>query len=223
MPAKLILPFLILWSLTATGQDWFTSISRDDKVSGYVVGIAGDTIRGYIQYDYPIIMQKRIVFLDNRQGTPTTYTPQDIRGYGLDPTYWASIEVTMDTYDGPYVFKRFGILESEPGPLALYRVFEERDKQKERINSEEAEVLYDRIRLLRQGNSLEHLYIKKQEEPALLLTAKPFRKSFAEEMKHLVGDHKELMQQIRDKELKREDIDLIVATYNDWFLSRLRK
>ncbi len=214
---------LLLFSFQGNTQNWFSEIDLGNKNPGYVIGIAGDTIKGYIQYDYPIVMQKRVAFYDNTNGNKAIYQPEDIRGYGIGKTYWASISVRINTYNGIYVFQRFGILESDSGPVTLYRIFEEMDKKKKRINSNEAESLFDKISFYREKQSLDHLYIKKLEKPAEKVMAKSFRKSFPEKMNMYIRDHSVLLEKIKAKDLKLEDIDQIVTEYNNWYSSKFKK
>ena len=59
---KLIIYFLFSYlvvSLQGTAQDWFSKNELGSQVDGYIIGIAGDTIYGSLEYSYPISMQKR--------------------------------------------------------------------------------------------------------------------------------------------------------------------
>ena len=218
-----ILITLILLSIHAFPQDWFTAHDQGENVPGYILGIAGDTIRGSVKYDFPVVMQKRIYF-NPLQGSSdkVEYTPDNIRGYSLDEKLWISTTVIMETYNGQYKFKRFGILESDPGPISLLRIFDEQDKLKKKINSEEAEKMTKNILLSYPENSLNSLYIKKNEGEAELLPGKSFKKSFIPKIRTYVGDHEELMNKNDNKQYQIEDIRKIVAEYNKWFNSKFQ-
>ena len=187
---------------------------------GYILGMAGDTIQGFIKYDYPVIMQKRISFYaEADRSDPVMYSPENIWGYFVAGKKWISTNVIMETYNGPYSFRRFGILESDFGALMLLRIFNEGDKLKKNINSTEAEKELKNIKLNYPDHSLDQLYIKKTDGDAELLTSKAFRKSFLSKMKVYIGDDKELMKKIRNKDYTFKDIYEITPEYNQWYRS----
>lgn len=216
----LILFFAIIIHFT-NAQGWFSAYDRNDRREGYVIGIAGDTISGQIKYDYPVVMQKRVSFFQTlNQQNPILYGPGDIRGYGLEDKRWISTQVIMDTYEGPFQFNRFGIVESITGPISLLRIFEELDKKKKKINSEEAEIYYRNTLYNRNPSSYDHLYIKKNDGPAIPVFTKEFRKTFNEQILKYVGDHKELKEKINNKAWGKRDLEKIVNEYNRWFSSQ---
>jgi hypothetical protein len=214
---------LILVSFNTFPQDWFKEHAQGESVPGYVLGIAGDTIMGSVKYDYPVIMQKRVYFnpLQGSSGMEE-YTPDNIRGYSINEKLWVSTTVVMETYDGQYKFKRFGILESVQGPISLLRVFNEQDKLKKNINSEEAEKMTKGIMLDYPESSLDNLYIKKTDGDAELLSAKSFRKSFIPKIRMYVGDFDDLMKKIETKQYQIKDIRKIVSEYNNWSESKFQ-
>ncbi len=222
MRSFIIIP-LILVSLRTFPQDWFTEHAQGESIPGYVLGIAGDTILGSVKYDYPVVMQKRVYF-NPSQGSAgmEEYTPDNIRGYSINEKLWISATVVIETYDGQYKFKRFGILESDPGPISLLRIFDEQDKLKKKINSEEAEKMTKNILLNYPDNSLRSLYIKKTDGEAELLSAKSFKKTFISKIRTYVGDFDELMKKIEAKEYQIGDIRKIVDEYNAWFESKFQ-
>ena len=128
----------------------------------------------------------------------------------------------MNTYDGNYKFRRFGILESDQGPIKLLRIFNEIDKLKKKINSEQAEKELNNIYLDYPQNSLDQLYIQKVESEAESVQSKDFKKSFIPRMNAYVGDHKALYQKIELKKLTLKNIFAIVSEYNEWFNARLK-
>ena len=183
--------------------------------------MAGDTIKGSIKYDFPIVMQKRIYFNSIQESNNRVeYTPDNLMGYSIDGKSWFSTSVIMETFNGPFKFKRFGILESDPGPVSLLRIFDEQDKLKKKINSAEAEKKSENIMLNYPKNSLDYLYIKKNEGDAELLSSKTFKKSFVSRMRLYVGDYEDLMQKIESKQYQLGDLQKIVAEYNQWFESK---
>jgi hypothetical protein len=200
-------------------QDWFSGFKKGDKLDGYVIGIAGDTIPGLIQFDYPVAMQKQLVFFKSNpaETTPVTYGPAHIRGYGINDKRWLSAQVMMETYDGTYKFARFGLLETIPGPLALLRVFEEADKKKKKLNSDQASKIYKNISYEMDHGSYQDLFIKKYEDPAMAVSSKEFKKSFQKKMLLYVGDHQDLKQMIIDKSWGYKDLEKIVNEYNRWY------
>jgi hypothetical protein len=222
MKFLVIIPLILLY-FNAFPQDWFTVHAQGENIPGYVLGIAGDTIQGSVKYDFPIIMQKRVYF-NPIQGSSgrEEYTPDNIRGYSINKKLWISTTVIMETYNGQYKFKRFGILESDPGPISLLRIFDEQDKQKKNINSEEAERMTKNIMLNYPENSLNSLYIKKNEGDAELLSGKSFKKSFISKIRIYVSDYEALMNKIENKQYQIEDIRKIVAEYNKWFESKFQ-
>ena len=222
MRSLIIIP-LILFSYCGFSQDWFSIHNQGENIPGYILGIAGDTIKGSVRYDFPIVMQKRVYF-NPKQGSASMeeYNPDNVRGYSINKKLWISTTVIMETYNGQYKFKRFGILESDPGPLFLLRIFDEQDKLKKNINSEEAEKMSKNIMLNYPENSLNSLYIKKIEGEAELLSAKSFKKSFISQIRMYVGDYEALMKKIESKQYQISDIRKIVAEYNKWFESKFQ-
>lgn len=222
MKSLIILPAILI-SFNAFPQDWFTIHDQGESVAGYVLGMAGDTIRGSIKYDFPVVMQKRVYFNPLQEtNSMDEYTPDNIRGYSIDNKLWLSTAVLIQTYNGPYKFKRFGILESAPGPVSLLRIFDEQDKLKKKINSEEAEKILDGIKLKYPESTLDYLYIKKNEGDAELLSSKSFKKAFVSKMRLYVGDYEALMQKIEAKQYQFGELRKIVAEYNQWFESRYK-
>lgn len=218
---SILIILLILFSIPAFPQDWFTTHKQGEIVPGYILGIAGDTIKGSVKYDFPVVMQKRIYFNSLQESREMEeFTPDNIRGFLINEKIWISTTVIMETFNGPYTFKRFGILESEPGPISLLRIFDEQDKLKKKINSEEAEKITKNILLNYPDNSLRNLYIKKIEGEAESLSDKSFKKSFVSKIRIYVGDNEALMKKIEAKEYQIDDIKKIVVEYNVWFESK---
>ncbi|MBS0000746.1 MAG: hypothetical protein KFF73_17320 [Cyclobacteriaceae bacterium] len=202
-------------------QDWFSVINKNESQEGFVIGIAGDTVYGQIQYDYPVSMQKQVAFIQNAGvRNQATYGPADIRGYGMNNKRWISSRVIMETYDGPYQFARFGLVETIPGPLALLRIFEEIDKKKKKLNSDQADRIYRNIQFNWDQSSFDDLYIKKHEDPATPVSSKEFKRSFSEKILHYIGDHQELREKILDKSWGYNDLEKIVNEYNRWYMNR---
>jgi hypothetical protein len=226
MILKKISPILamIVTIHSVCAQDWFSSLQRDEKMTGYIIGVAGDTIQGMIQFDYPIVMQKRVTFFQEGQSrNNAVYRPADIRGYSIGEKRWLSLKVKMDTYEGLFLFDRFGIVETIPGPIALVRIFEEKDKVKKNLNSEEAEKLFKKITYNRDPGSLENIYIQKPSEPATAVFTRDFKRSFQDRILGYVGEHTELKEKILSKTWGWKDLEKIVNEYNRWFDSRYSK
>ena len=223
MKSLIILPAIFI-SFICHAQNWFSENNQGDKMPGYVLGMAGDTIQGFIKYDYPIIMQKRISFYPTDETSkPIIYSPENIWGFSVANKKWISATVIMETYDGQYTFKRFGILQKDQGALMLLRIFNERDKLKKNVNSAEAEKDLKNIDLNYPDNSIDQLYIKKTDGEAESLTSKAFKKSFLTKMRSYVGDNKNLLKKIESKEYSLKDIFRITEEYNQWAASGINK
>jgi hypothetical protein len=222
MKKSLLLLTAILISFSSYSQDWFSDYNQGEKIPGYVLGMTGDTIEGFIKYDYPIIVQKRISFYSDRNDPDAIiYNPDNIWGFSMAGEKWIGTTVIMETYNGPYEFKRFGILESEEGPLLLLRIFNENDKLKKKVNSAEAEKEVKNITLNFPENSLDQLYIKKNEGEAESILSKEFKKYFRSKMKSYVGDNKDLIDKIDAKEYSIKEIYSIVNEYNEYLKAKL--
>ena len=209
--------FLAIHALSA--QDWFSNFDMNDWLQGYVIGIAGDTINGSVRFDYPVAMQKHVLFY-KKSGSPdqpVTYGPADVRGYGIEGKRWVSTQVMMETYDGAYQFSRFGIAETIPGPIVIVRIFEEADKKKKKLNSDQANRIVRGISYNHDPNSFRDLYIKKFEETAVPVFSREFKKSFQEKMLDYVNDHDELKDKIIDKSWGYNDLMKIANEYNRWY------
>ncbi|MFC2125898.1 hypothetical protein ACFLU5_13930 [Bacteroidota bacterium] len=203
------------------GQDWFIEIEQGQKIDGFVIGIAGDTINGKITYDYPIVMQNRLIFSDdNNPDEEIQFTPFDIWAYSFNDIYYESVKIKMQTYQGSYLFNRFGILTSKPGAMGIYRFYPERDKLKKNISSLEAETEYDKIKKHPPNDDFSTLYIKKLEEPAVNMGSKSFQKSFVDIIGSMISDNTDLYNKVKNKEYTIQDIHRIVEEYNREYLSR---
>ncbi len=206
---------------TVIAQDWFSENEHGQKIDGFIIGIAGDTIRGKITYDYPITMQNRLIFEeDSNPEKEIQYMPFNIWGYSFNEVYYESTQVKMKTYQGTYRFNRFGILSSKPGAIGIYRVYPEKDKLKKNVSSLEAETEYDKISRNASENDFSTLYIKKLEEPAVCLGSKSFQKKFEHEIGSLISDNSTLFNKVKNKEYTIRDIHKIVEEYNREYRSR---
>ena len=166
-------------------------------------------------------MQKRISFFSTENASdPDIYSPDNIWGFSMSDKIWISTTVVMETYNGQYKFKRFGILESGQCPITLLRIFDETDKLKKKTNSEEAEKEFKNIYFNFPKNSLNQLYIQKIEGEAELLNSKEFKKSFISRMKSYIGDNRDLMQKVESKQYTIKNIYTIVTEYNKWYDSK---
>jgi hypothetical protein len=213
--------FLFLFAgISVYGQEWFSKHQQAEETDGYIITIAGDTIRGKILYDYPVIMQKRISFVGKDNSGTVVYQPKDIRGYSSENIIWESVLVNMATYNGPIKFNRFGILYSGSGPIHLLRIFTEKDKLGKNITSTKAEIMYKGITLSQEEKSFDNLYIMKQESPAEDVNSKEFRHDFINNISGLVSDNKELTAKIQAKEYGFNDLLKIVEEYNKWFMEQ---
>lgn len=217
----LILPALLLLNISVTlGQDWFSEIQPEEKINGFIIGIAGDTINGMIQYDYPIIMQNTLSFTHvNTSGREVQYQPFDIWGYSFNGIHYESIQVNMDTYQGTYTFNRFGILSSVPGAIGIYRIYPEKDKLKKNISSLEAEMEFEKIQRNPPKDDFSTLYIKKLEDPAICMGTRSFQKNFIEHITPLIADHEELFKKVENKEYTIDNVYQIVMEYNQFYKS----
>lgn len=218
---SLILPVLFLLNTSVTfGQDWFSEIQPEEKINGFIIGIAGDTINGMIQYDYPIIMQNNLSFThESTVGREVQYQPFDIWGYSFNGIYYESIQVNMETYQGTYTFNRFGILSSVPGAIGIYRIYPEKDKLKRNVSSLEAEMEFEKIQQNPLKDDFSILYIKKLEDPAICMGTRSFQKNFIEYITPLISDHKDLLKKVENKEYTIDNIYQIVMEYNQFYKS----
>ena len=212
--------FLLLFLLTgsaALAQEWFSQHSQGEPVEGYIITIAGDTLAGSIQYDYPVVMQKRISFVPGLGQNAVIYQPKDIRGYGIDGKFWESSNVVYETYQGPVTFQRFGMLYHGKGPIHLLRLFPEKDKYKKNVSSTKAETYYKNISLTQNSKSFQDLFLKKFEDPAESINSSSYKKDFITAISRKVSDDKELMDKINKKEYKYTDLLRIIDEYNGWY------
>lgn len=223
MKKSLFLLLLLIITDFSYAQDWFHDHVQGEKIRGYILGMAGDTIEGHIKYDYPVIMQKRVTFYAmGNTDNAMTYSPENIWGYAAEGKKWISTTAILETYNGPYSFKRFGILNSGNGPLMLIRIFDEKDKLKKNVNSEEAELDLKNLHYEYPEKSLKYLYIKKKNGEASPLWTREFKKSFPSVIRTYIGDHADLMRRVNEKELTVKDIHLIVENYNTWHESTMQ-
>ena len=204
-------------------QDWFSAFPLHSQVDGYIITIAGDTISGTVQFDFPVVMQKRLVFTAKNSQDPVKYQPEDIRGYSAGTMNWESIIAIFATYDGQMKFNRFGIQYSGNGPIHLYRIFPEKDKIKKNLSSARAETIHNGIALHHDMGTFDHLYLKKSENPAMDVNDRTFKKNFQTVMSGLVSDHANLVKMIQSREYNYPDLNKIISEYNHWYLDRVYK
>ena len=185
-------------------QSWFSEIDQGEKIDGFVIGIAGDTIKGKITYDYPIVMQNRLIFTEKgNPGKEIQYIPFGIWGYSFNNMYYESTQVLMETYQGTYRFNRFGILTIKPGAIGIYRIYPEKDKLKRNVSSLEAETEYENIQQNPSENDYSTLYMKKLEEPAIYMGSKSFQKKFEEIIGTMVSDNSTLYNKVNTTGMRR--------------------
>jgi hypothetical protein len=214
---------LLLTSSRIHAQDWFSDSPLHSQADGYIITIAGDTISGTVQFDFPVVMQKRLVFTASNGQGPVTYQPEDIRGYSAGSMNWESIVAIFATYDGQVKFNRFGIQYSGYDPIHLYRIFPEKDKIKKNLSSARAETIYKGISLQHDMNTFDHLYLKKSENPAIDVNDRTFKKNFQTVMSGLVSDHANLVKMIRSRQYGYRDLNKIISEYNNWYLDKVYK
>ena len=220
----LILIASVTFNTDSKSQDWFKNHNLEEKIKGFIVGMAGDTLHGYIVYDYPIVMQKKVsIYFDQSDVEKKNFGPGDIRSYYLEGKNWMSSDVMTETYNGRFKFSRFGIEVSSNGPVSLIRFYDEMDKHKKKMNSEEADIIFEKIPLEQKVGSLKYLYISKLSEPAEKIDSKSFNKDFISNMKNYIGDDEVLYGKIINKELTVNDIYIIVEEYNSNFNRNFKK
>jgi hypothetical protein len=170
-------------------------------------------------------MQNRLIFTED--GNPDKefqYTPFDIWGYSFNNVNYESTQVKMETYQGTYTFNRFGILVSNHGAMAIYRIYPEKDKLKRNVSSLEAETEYEKIQRNPPVDDFSTLYIKKQEEPAVCMGSKPFQKKFEKIMGNMISDNPTLHNKVKNEEYTLQDVYKIVDEYNrDYLSSHMQK
>lgn len=92
---KILTALILLVSQLCFGQSWFKPALQGEKLPGWVVTTAGDTLHGRIKYANPGLMSYKVIFWDNE--TPDDrqkFKGKDLQGFFIedDGVYWEMIK-----------------------------------------------------------------------------------------------------------------------------------
>lgn len=87
------IPFIGIFLLS-----FFSVLSQNDFRPGYILKNEGDTIRGWVSYSESNSPYKNCVFKTNDGASSSTYTPDQLKGYGINAgRYYISTTVISDS------------------------------------------------------------------------------------------------------------------------------
>ena len=180
----------------------FTTTAQKSFSEGYIVTLTNDTIKGKIKDYFPArfsIAPKKIAFIDS-SGIEKVYMPKDLSGYSkADIANYLSVDigngrnfvkVEIDGYISLLSIKGKGtsIMFAPTGTGGMHPVSG---------GSYETETFY---------------LFKKQDNAYLEVT----KTGFKEWVASFVADNTKLKEMILNKELRYDDIEIIVKIYNKW-------
>jgi len=107
---------------------------------GYVIQTNGDTIRGFIKHQRPIVHSELVVFKKNKSDVPTKYSPNELSKYYFDGlNYYESDSIPFFIERNKVYYKELFVKKMVNGAIELYRL----DYQDEECVSSEFQVMYD--------------------------------------------------------------------------------
>ena len=199
----------LFYTVCSFGQSWFDShkASEGERVPGWVVTIAGDTLHGNIKYNNPGLMSYKVIFWDDKNPSDRQkFKGKDLQGYWFADAYWEAIKFN----DGSIKLskdqsERLFVRPIIKGRLSMYELYTlENDKLLEQ-----------------EGNNITILptelvttsYLKKEGGEMESLSHVKFL-NFKKAMGKVVEDCEIVAQKVAAKEYGRGKLYEIIKEYN---------
>lgn len=107
--------------LKTAGFETFATVKGQEKngyMPGYYITREGEKIEGQVQYNYPFIMERLLVFV--KDGQMTFINPRDIKGYFVDEIYRESVTVNVSMIGSMKSLETYFMIPEIQGKLSLY-------------------------------------------------------------------------------------------------------
>lgn len=187
---------------------------------GYYIDKNGKKIEGEIQYNYPFIMERIVVFRGN--GSTTFLQPRDIKAYFVDGILRESVTANMSLMASMKVLETYFMIPEIKGKISYYAFSGENPTEMEDNvdlsqwgNYWTAYSAYDRMRESEiQKFTPKTRLIQKEGEPAIGTDALVM--SFAKRVSAMMEDCPEVSARVKGKEkgYKSGDLEKIISEYN---------
>ncbi|MEZ5084551.1 MAG: hypothetical protein R2750_14075, partial [Bacteroidales bacterium] len=211
---------LALFATRLVSQTDTSAINLWSIYPGYIITWEDDTIHGFIKLNNLVHNQKKAIFYNKADDSDPAekYKPKDIKGYKVGPREYDSYKYHVTNETKGYHF----FLKLIDGPLSMYKwYFEPENRQKERVDLDEEDILNSKIDLSFSEDDLSsNTFVKKYDAEFIGMSSMKFITNFKKNMSAYVADFPELAERIANKEegYRSSDIEKIIREYNDWYL-----
>lgn len=194
-------------SASAFSQSWYDASRAGQPLQGYVVTNEGDTLQGFIRYNYPPMMARRIAFKPEG-GEWGRYKGDDLKGFYFMDAFWESHEfndgsLKLKTRQKEYIFLR-PILK---GRLSVYEYYI--SEITDWVEAGEG----NSVRILPTQMKME-VWLKKEGEDLIGLNNIKFL-NFKKGMSKYLSDCASVAEDIEKKRLKRGNAMEAFRRYNE--------
>ena len=196
-------------------QDWSTSVYHyGEKYPGYIIKLEGDTVQGYIEYQYDRFKaQNNVEFYTDPKNkkTKVVYKGDDLKGYKVADKVYRSIAYSGGLLPKPM---RFNLLVKD-GRIAIYRWYDRNENYLTMMksSSETQEEFEKRL------YPDKEIYAKGNEKP---FDSSNFGLKFAKFWAEQTSDYAEMSAKIanKDKGYGLLKIYEIIDEYNAWYAKK---
>lgn len=91
---------------------------KNGYLPGYYLTKDGQKVEGQVQYNFPYIMERMLVFV--KDGQMTFMSPRDIKGYFVDGIYRESVTVNVSMLASAKSLETYFMIPEIQGKLSLY-------------------------------------------------------------------------------------------------------
>lgn len=196
-------------------------VEQNGFMPGYYIDKNDQKIEGEVQYNFPFIMERILVFRAN--GNTTFIQPRDIKGYFIDGLYRESVTLNVSMIGGLKKLETYFMFPEIKGKLSLYFYSGENptdlegDEDLSKWNNYYSAY---QVYLKKQESEIQKRtpktqYLQKQGEPAIGVDAMAL--TFANKMSTLIEDCATVANKVKGKEkgYRSSDLEKIIAEYNE--------
>lgn len=194
---------------------------RNGFLQGYYIDKNDTKIEGEIQYNFPFIMERLLVFRAN--GNVTFINPKDVKGYFVDGLYRESVTLNVSMIGGAKSLETYFMFPEIQGKMSLYYYSGENPTgvQDETDISDWGSYIASYDAFINKSESEIQKFtpktqcVRKQGEPALGTDAMVF--GFANKMSGMLEECPELAEKVKTKtkEYKSSNLEKIIKEYNE--------
>jgi hypothetical protein len=194
--------------------------NKDGFLPGYYVTKDGDKVEGEVQYNFPFIMERLLVF--RKDGVTTMFSPKDVKAFFVDGMLFESVTLNASMLGGLTKLETYFMIPEVKGKLTLYYYSGENatdldsdaDIAKWRNYYRAYATYMQKSEADIQKFTPKTRYLKKENEVAVGVESMTF--GFANKMSQLVSDCPAVAASVKNKEkgYRMNDVDKIVEMYN---------